>query len=120
MGGELIAAEPAYETDIRLMLRCGRSLAGCLRADSSTREAPFDAEAIRELTRFYREAPASAYYNRILTTAVDRGLAASPHDGPVRMLEIGVVTGGCTKPLPAPPPGHDVTYTLTAASARFV
>ena len=118
----LTESEPAYRTDVALMVRSGAALAGVLRGDADAHAALFGSDAIDELRQFYREAPASAYYNRLLVTAVTRAIGKSNvgNGGMVRILEVGGGTGGCTAPLLAALPADRISYTFTDITPFFV
>jgi 1-acyl-sn-glycerol-3-phosphate acyltransferase len=114
----LVAAHPAYRTDLELMLRCGRALPGILRGAADAREVLF-ADGAEALTRFYREAPASSYYSRLLVAAVTKAAAASRAGAPLRILEIGGGTGGVTSHLLAALAADRIDYTFTDVSPLF-
>ncbi len=85
-----------YETDIALFAEAGRTLAAALSGEHAGRDAVFTGDTLPLLTRFYSEAPASAFYNRILSDAVASLLARSTSSGALRVLEVGAGTGGAT------------------------
>ncbi len=116
----ILEAAPAYATDLALMLRCGEALPRILRGEPEARAVLFSAEALAELKKFYREAPASAFYNRLLTAAVGEVIADSDGSTPIRIVELGGGTGGATAPLLAALPPGRVHYTFTDISPFFV
>ncbi len=120
MAEELVRTEPSYRTDVGLMLRCGGALAAILRGEEGARSVLFSPDAIEELTRFYREAPASAFYNKIVTAVAKAVLAHNDGPGPVRILEVGGGTGGCTAPLLEAVAERAIEYTFTDVSPFFV
>ena len=85
-----------YETDIALLAEAGRTLAAALSGERAGKDSAFTGETLALLTRFYSDAPASAFYNRVLSSAVGSLVARASNAGSLRVLEVGAGTGGAT------------------------
>ncbi len=113
---------PAYATDIALLSRCGTHLLGVLTGRVDPGAVLFGGEAFDLMTRFYRDAPPSRFYNTLAASAIAR----AGGDRPLRVLELGGGTGGTTGfVLPGLAPGSEYTFTditplfTEQARARF-
>jgi 1-acyl-sn-glycerol-3-phosphate acyltransferase len=110
---------PGYETDLALIAEAGRTLPAALR-DGRSRDVLFTPEALQHIGRFYEDAPASAFYNRILSDAVTMLLAGANPSGCLRVLEVGAGTGGATGALLACLPQERTRYVFTDKSALLL
>jgi hypothetical protein len=102
------------------MLRCGGALAGILHGDADARAVLFSPGSRRRVARLLSRGPASAYYNKLVTDAVANIVKAAGDAAPIRIVEIGGGTGGCTAPLLASLPPERVAYTFTDITPFFV
>lgn len=93
---DLSAKLPAHRIDLALLDQAARTLSGALSGRTAGRDAIFSVESLPLLTSFYRDAPGSNYYNRILASALDALLKKAGAGGLLRVLEIGAGTGGAT------------------------
>jgi 1-acyl-sn-glycerol-3-phosphate acyltransferase len=89
-------AWPDYKVHLDLLDRCGSSLAANLRGERSAQEVLFGNEGSALLETFYREAPASAFYNALAARVVSSLVRDVPDGQPFRILEVGAGTGGTT------------------------
>ena len=97
----LVTDFPEYATDVALLVRSGTYLFDVLTGRMDGGSVLFGGDGFELLTRFYREAPPSRYYNTLaastIVAASARDLSNSASDTrPLRVLEIGGGTGGTT------------------------
>ena len=109
-----------YETDIALLSQASRGLADAWQGGQRGKDAIFTADALPLLARFYDDAPASAFYNRILAEAVRTLAAKCRSSGMLRVLEIGAGTGGTTRHLLDALPAEHLHYVCTDSAALLV
>ncbi|CAN5134442.1 hypothetical protein BH11PSE11_BH11PSE11_04980 [soil metagenome] len=111
---------PDSQRELSLLQRCGSRLASVLTGQQDPLQLLFPAE---NQDNVYRDSPVSRALNRGVEDAV---LAALPHEGPLRILEVGAGTGGTTDGLLARLPVDrieeyaftDISPTLLAAAGR--
>ncbi|HET6546723.1 MAG TPA: SDR family NAD(P)-dependent oxidoreductase [Rhodanobacteraceae bacterium] len=109
-----------YETDLALLAEAGRTLPDALLGRGSGQDAAFTASALPLLTRFYGDAPASAFYNRVLANALCGLAAQANRHGCLRVLEVGAGTGGTTGFLLEVLPCARLQYLCTDSAALLV
>jgi acyl transferase domain-containing protein/1-acyl-sn-glycerol-3-phosphate acyltransferase/acyl carrier protein len=117
----IVADHPDYVTDVALVVRCGSSLGDILAGRVDAGSVLFGGDGFEQLTRFYREAPPSRYYNALAASAVATAVAsAGPATArPVRVLEIGGGTGGTTAFVLPALEGARVEYVFTDVTSIF-
>ena len=108
-----------YETDVALLREAGRTLPAALAGEAGTRDAVMTPDTLALLERFYRDAPASAFYNRVLAEAVSR-LVPERRAGALRILEIGAGTGGASGAVLGALPETDIRYLLTDSAPALL
>jgi 1-acyl-sn-glycerol-3-phosphate acyltransferase len=108
-----------YETDLALLAEAGRTLPAALR-EGRSKDVLFTPEALQHMSRFYEDAPASAFYNRVLADAVTMLLANASPSGCLRVLEVGAGTGGATGALLGCLPQERTRYIFTDNSALLL
>ncbi len=94
----LAADFPDYVTDVALLVRCGTHLGDVLTGRLDAGSVLFGGDGFSQLTRFYREAPPSRFYNTLAASSVAAAVssAGATGDRKIRVLEIGGGTGGTT------------------------
>jgi 1-acyl-sn-glycerol-3-phosphate acyltransferase len=115
---ELLQAFPRHELDVALMNRCGPRIADVLAGHAGGRDILFGDDGFALLERFYRESPASTFYNG-LAAQVLADLTAGGSTRPVRVLEVGAGTGGTTSHV-IPRLAGASRYVFTDASPLFL
>ncbi len=115
----LLAAYPAYATELSLTDRCGGQLAAVLQGAQDPLHLLFPDGSLAETERLYQDSPFARAYNTLMAHTVTAILARLPQNRPVRILEIGAGTGATTSYiLPALPPER-VEYVFTDLSPLF-
>ena len=89
LANALLRDFPGHRLDVELLQRCGPRLADVVSGRADGRDVLFSPDGFVFLEEFYRQSPASAFYNA-LTANLIQGLA------PARVLEVGAGTGGTT------------------------
>lgn len=107
---------PAHRLDVELLGRCGPRLADVLAGRADGTDVLFSDEGFAFLQRFYRDSPASAFYNSL---AADTAIALGAR-GPLRILEVGAGTGGTTAHILPRLAGTSARYTFTDVSPVFL
>jgi 1-acyl-sn-glycerol-3-phosphate acyltransferase len=110
----------AYGIDIALLSEASEGLADAWQGSRRGKDAIFTADALPLLARFYDDAPASAFYNRLLAEAVAGLAAKSRRSGVLRVLEIGAGTGGTTRHLLDALSGQPFSYVCTDSAPMLV
>ena len=118
LSSELQREFPCHELDVALLNRCGPRIADVLAGRADGRDVLFGDEGFALLERFYRESPASAFYNS-LAAEVIADLLSGPSERPVRVLEVGAGTGGTTAHV-LPRLTRPNRYVFSDASPLFV
>ena len=124
------AAEPLYPVlmerfdpasgELRLLRRCGGSLAEALRDRVDPAALLFPNGSFDDVRRVYDDAPSARTFNGTLAEALRAAVEAVPADVRLRVLEIGAGTGATSAAiLEALPPGR-VEYTFTDISPVFL
>ncbi len=108
---------PAHRIDLALLDQAGRTLAGALSGATAGRDAIFTADSLPLLTSFYRDAPGSDHYNRVLAGALAALAARASAGGQLRVLEVGAGTGGATAAVLGVLPHERTHYVFTDAAA---
>lgn len=112
-----------YTIDVELLAQSARTLSGALEGDggrSVRKDAAFTIDALPLLARFYADAPASAFYNRLLATAITHLAGRANRGGCLRVLEVGAGTGGTTHFLLEALPCEHLHYVCTDAATLLV
>ena len=115
----LLAEFPDYAVDIRMLDRCGRSLAGVLRGTADAREVLFSPEAFPLLAELYRDSPPSRFYNTLAAESVAAAVRGASGARPLRLLELGAGTGGTTSYVLSRLRGAAGEYVFTDVSPFF-
>ncbi len=115
----LTADHPSYSLDVALLARCGSHLAAVLSGRTDAGSVLFGDEAFQLLTRFYREAPPSRFYNTLAASSVAAAVAGRSDARPLRVLEIGGGTGGTTAFVLSALADTRVEYLFTDVSPLF-
>jgi 1-acyl-sn-glycerol-3-phosphate acyltransferase len=119
---------PRHQLDVELLELCGPRLADVVAGRADGHDVLFSATALPLLERFYRESPASAFYNALMAERVADFASNFSAARPLRILEVGAGTGGTTSmvlPL-LDPEATDYVFSdvspifLERAQAKFV
>ena len=124
------AADPLYAAlierfdpasgELRLLRRCGGSLAEALRDRVDPAALLFPDGSFEDARRLYDDAPSAQTFNGTLAAALRTAVDATPPHVRLRVLEIGAGTGATSAAiLKALPPGR-VDYTFTDVSPLFL
>jgi acyl transferase domain-containing protein/NADP-dependent 3-hydroxy acid dehydrogenase YdfG/acyl carrier protein len=124
------AADPFYPSlierfdpasgELRLLRRCGGSLAEALCDRVDPAALLFPDGSFEDARRLYDDAPSARTLNGTLAAALRAAVEAAPADTRLRVLEIGAGTGATSAAiLEALPPGS-VDYTFTDVSPVFL
>lgn len=111
---------PAYEAELLLQERCGRSLAEILRGEVDPLELIFPEGSTALLGHLYQDAPSSRVYNSIIQETIRAAVQTLPEERPLRILEIGAGTGGMTAHVLSVLPSSRTEYVFTDVSERFI
>ncbi len=111
---------PHYGIHLDLLDRCGAGLAANLGGARNAQEVLFADEGFALLETFYRDAPASAFYNTLAARVVSSLVRGIPAGQPFRMLEVGAGTGGTTAAVLPALERHPDTYVFSDLSRRFL
>ena len=118
LSSALVREFPAHELDVALLNRCGPRIVDVLAGCADGRDVLFNDEGFALLDRFYRESPASAFYNRLAADVI-AGMAERPSGRPLRVLEVGAGTGATTSHV-LPRLDRSTRYVFSDASPMFV
>jgi 3-oxoacyl-(acyl-carrier-protein) synthase/SAM-dependent methyltransferase len=116
----LCRTEPSLATELALLRRAARSLAGVLRGEVDPLSLLFPDGDLRALRHLYAEAPAARHGHRLLVARVRTAIAARRATRPVRIIEIGAGTGGTTGALLQGLADRPVEYVFTDVSEHFL
>jgi len=116
----LCRTEPSLATELALLRRAARSLAGVLRGEVDPLSLLFPDGDLRALRHLYAEAPAARHGHRLLAARVRTAIAARRATRPVRIIEIGAGTGGTTGALLQGLADRPVEYVFTDVSEHFL
>lgn len=106
--------------ELRLLRRCGRSLAEALRDRVDPAALLFPDGSFEDALRLYDDAPSARTYNGTLAAALRAAIEAVSSGVRLRVLEIGAGTGATTAAIfDALPPGR-IDYTFTDVSPLFL
>ena len=119
MAGAIASEHPSYELDVALLARCGSQLADVLSGRTNAGAVLFSSDAFNLLTRFYREAPPSRFYNTLAASSIAGAVRGRDETRPVRVLEIGGGTGGTTAFVLSALAGTKAEYLFTDVSPLF-
>lgn len=92
----LLADFPRHQLDVELLGVCGPRLADVVAGRADGRDVLFSSTALPILERFYKESPASAFYNVLMSEIVADFASSFTASRPLRILEVGAGTGGTT------------------------
>lgn len=111
---------PGHRLDVELLGLCGPRLADVIAGLVDGRDVLFSATALPILERFYKESPASVFYNVLMGERVADFASNFSAARPLRILEVGAGTGGTTSlVLPLLDPGA-TTYVFSDVSPIFL
>ncbi len=114
----LIAQQPQYEAELRLLGICGSRLADVLTGHAEPLEILFGPASQPYLRQVYTQSPTARFYNQQLQASLAALLEA--HSEPLRILEVGGGTGGTTQYLLPMLPPERTDYLFTDVSGYFV
>ena len=118
LGAAALATLPGCVAETKLLMHCGRALAGVVRGDIDARELLFGED--RELvSAVYHESPIIRVYNELAAELVGASVAAVTNERPLRILEIGAGTGALTSSILRRLASHQFEYRFTDVSAFF-
>ena len=118
--GALIERFNPASAELRLLRRCGGSLADALRDRVDPAALLFPDGSFDDALGLYDDAPSARTYNGTLAAALRAAIEAMPAGVRLRVLEIGAGTGATTAAiLDALPPGR-TDYTFTDVSPLFL
>jgi acyl transferase domain-containing protein/1-acyl-sn-glycerol-3-phosphate acyltransferase/NADP-dependent 3-hydroxy acid dehydrogenase YdfG/acyl carrier protein len=119
MTDAILAEFPKHRLDVELLARCGPKLADVLTAKCDGRDVLFTPAGFTFLESFYRESPASAFYNAMLADVLSELTASRGQTRPLYILEVGAGTGGTTAHL-LPKLDGPVNYIFSDVSPAFL
>ncbi len=96
LAGEILRDFPNHRLDVELLGRCGPRLGEVVVGRCDGRDVLFTDEGFDLLQRFYRESPASAFYNSLVASLVSDLTVGCADTLPLNILEVGAGTGGTT------------------------
>ena len=111
---------PAHRLDVELLSRAGPRLSEVLAGRADGRDVLFTDDGYRFLEQFYRESPASAFYNAQVAEVVGDLCAHASPDRPLRILEVGAGTGGTTSLVLPRLAASGARYLFTDVSPLFL
>ncbi len=120
LAAELLKNFPGHRLDVELLERAGPRLADVLSGRADGRDVLFTDEGFRFLEQFYRESPASAFYNAQVASLVRELATGASTDRPLRVLEVGAGTGGTTSLVVPQLDGRRATYVFSDVSPLFL
>ena len=116
---DLLQDFPRHRLDVELLARCGPRLQEVITGKQDGRDFLFTEEGFNFLESFYRESPASAFYNTLLADVLSELIAGREQTRPLYALEVGAGTGGSTSHL-LPKLNGSWKYVFTDASPVFL
>jgi acyl transferase domain-containing protein/NADPH:quinone reductase-like Zn-dependent oxidoreductase len=118
LGAQALSELPDCAAEIKLLLHCGRALAGVVRGDIDSRELLFG-EDRGLVTAVYHDAPTIRVYNEMAAEVVGAAITAAATNRPLRLLEVGAGTGALTSSVLRALRSHRFDYRFTDVSASF-
>ncbi len=108
-----VTAHPCIDAEQKLLIRCGRELAGVLTGRVDPIQLLFPRGNLSDASKLYRDSTAARLMNHLMRDAVRELVAKLPQDRPIRILEIGAGTGSTTLSLlpHLPPDRTDYLFT---------
>ena len=92
LGASLLQDFPNHRLDVELLARAGPRVADVLAGRADGRDVLFTDDGFEFLERFYRESPASAFYNAEVARIVEQLTATASTGRSLRVLEAGAGT----------------------------
>lgn len=124
------AAEPLYDAlierfdpasgELRLLRRCGGSLAEALRGRVDPTTLLFPNGSFEDARRLYDDAPSARAFNGTLAAVLRAAVEATGTGPRLRVLEIGAGTGATSAAILKALPARGVDYTFTDVSPLFL
>jgi acyl transferase domain-containing protein/ubiquinone/menaquinone biosynthesis C-methylase UbiE len=116
---ELVAHNPSYIAELKLLGQCGPHLASVLRGDIDPLELIFPENSLTTSEHLYQDSPTSRIYNQLTQKAISTAVASLPKERTIRILEIGAGTGALTSYVLPVVPGNRAEYVFTDISQVF-
>ncbi|MEL7050775.1 MAG: beta-ketoacyl synthase N-terminal-like domain-containing protein, partial [Cyanobacteria bacterium J06588_5] len=109
-------------TELTLLRRCGENLADVFQNKRDPLTLLFPEGDLTDLTQLYQSSAGPQVMNQLVQAAVIEAAKQSPHDRPLRILEIGAGTGGTTAQLlpQLADLAQPIAYLFTDISPRFI
>ena len=120
LGALLLQEFPTHRLDVELLARAGPRVADVLAGRADGRDVLFTDDGFEFLERFYRESPASAFYNAEVARIVGRLTASASTSRSLRVLEAGAGPGGTTSLVLPALAGRTSRYVFSDASSAFL
>ncbi len=111
---------PGYHSELMLLGRCGRRLAGVLRGQVEPLPIIFSEKSSGTTEHFYESGPGCRIYNTLLQDVISKLVDDLPEERTIRILEIGAGTGGTTSWLLPTLPVARTEYVFTDVSEVFL
>ncbi len=119
LAADLLVRFPRHRLDVELLARCGSQLAEVIAGKIDGRDFLFTEEGFGFLEEFYRESPASAFYNALVADIVAELTSERTQDRPLFICEVGTGTAGTTSHV-LPKVNGAFRYVLSDVSPRFL
>ena len=116
---ELLEQFPKHRLDVELLARCGPRLPEVIAGKIDGRDFLFTEEGFEFLEVFYRESPASAFYNALVADVVAELTSRRSQERPLYVCEVGTGTAGTTSHV-LPKLSGAFKYVLSDVSPRFL
>lgn len=117
---ELLSQFPSCSAELKVLSRCGESLAEALAGTLDPMDLLFPGGSIQDLEALYTSAPFTRAYNELVRDAIAHIVKQVPAEKPLKILEVGAGTGGTSTWVLPELAGRQVEYVFTDLSPLFL
>ncbi len=117
---KLLSRFPSCSAELKVLSRCGESLAETLAGSLDPMDLLFPGGSIQDLEALYTRAPFTRAYNELVRDAIAHIVHLVPEEIPLKILEVGAGTGGTSTWVLPELAGRQVDYVFTDLSPLFL